>query len=657
MKLTKNSRINVSVLLFFVVLSIIMLWPLPLQMADHLISPVDPLLSTWIFAWDTHQLFTDPFHLFDANIFFPLKNTLAFSEHMIVLSLIAFPISLISGNPILGYNFIQFLAYILCGFTVYLLVSHLTKSRIAGIIAGVIFTFSPYRFRQIGHIQNLTVFWIPLSLLYFHKSIKKPSWKNMGLFALFFVLQALTCSYMGVFFTIPLGIFVLYYLMYLPRANIIPFFKKLLVSAILSGLIIAPFLLPYLQVKREHRFERSLSSNIQFSANILGYATISRFNINVFYGSQSLKNRILINKRDRGKLRPIERGLFPGILTILLAFLAFLLPPYQSRSSGRGIGGTGGSGKIRTAEKLVDFLLLFFVGLAGVIIFSRGLEFAIAGSLIELNQLTIPVYLIIFLLIVKLILSRLSLGNLEESAKLTIIHRNYYLFLGAVAFFLSLGPRMFYITHDFGSGPYMALYKNIVFFKGIRAPGRLGIFVMLSLSVLVGYGVAKLLKMLKKRGRAVLSCIILAFLVYEFICVPLPYETISRKPKEVYEWLASTEGEFGILEYPFFDPQTNKYYMYWSIRHWKNLANGSSGFNPQIFNKLREIAQKRRSFPHREFIQYVKDKVPVKYIIIHLERFTAADKEKILANASNFPKDLKLVHSFEQDDYVYEVLY
>jgi len=143
--------------MFFIVLSIIMLWPLPLQMADHLISPVDPLLSTWIFAWDTHQLFKDPFHLFNANIFFPLKNTLAFSEHMIVLSLIAFPVSLVSENPILGYNFIQFLFYILCGVAGYLLVYHPTKSRIAGII----FAFHPYRFRQVDHIQNLAVFWTP----------------------------------------------------------------------------------------------------------------------------------------------------------------------------------------------------------------------------------------------------------------------------------------------------------------------------------------------------------------------------------------------------------------------------------------------------------------------------------------------------------------
>jgi hypothetical protein len=62
-------------------------------------------------------------------------------------------------------------------------------------------------------------------------------------------------------------------------------------------------------------------------------------------------------------------------------------------------------------------------------------------------------------------------------------------------------------------------------------------------------------------------------------------------------------------------------------------------------------------FPHREFIQYVKTQVPVKYLILHLESFSDTDKEEILKNASEFSEDLKLVEVFEQDDYVFEVIY
>jgi hypothetical protein len=647
MTITKGTKINLSVLCFFIILSVIMLWPLPAHMADAFVSHVDPLLNTWIFDWDTYQLFRDPLHLFDANIFFPLKNTLAFSEHMIVLSLIAFPVSLVSGNPILGYNFVQLLAYILCGFAVYLLVFDLTKSRTAGIVAGIIFAFSPYRFRQLGHIQNITVFWTPLSLLYLHRAVKKPSWKYLLLFGLFFVLQGLSCGYLGVFLAITVGIFVLYYLMFMPPAHRVPFLKRLVVVAVLSGLVIVPFLVPYLQVKKEHRFERTVDSNIQFSANILGYATISRFNKNVFYEAASVANRVAINKMDRGELRPKGRGLFPGVLTILLAVLAFLFPPYASYFPGR----------LRTAEKTVNGLLVFTVGLSGLIIATGGLDFSVAGINISLTHLTNPFYLIIFLFIAKAVMTRFTLSGFDEKKNDAAIHRRFYLFLGVFTCIISFGPRIFFITHDFGVGPYMLLYENIVFFKGIRVPERFGILVMLALSVLAGYGAAKVLALLRRKGKVVFSCVAVAFLIYEFICIPLPYEKISREPEEVYKWLASSKERFAILEFPLIKLQTNKYYMYWSIHHRKKLANGSSGFNPPIFNQLRTIAHERGPFPHREFIHYVKTKVPVKYLILHLKGFPESDKEKILANASSFAEDLRLIRVFEEDDYVFEVIY
>jgi hypothetical protein len=443
--------------------------------------------------------------------------------------------------------------------------------------------------------------------------------------------------------------------MFMPRAQIGPFFKKLVVMAVLSGLIIAPFLIPYLKVKQEHRFARTVESNIQFSANILGYLTISRFNKNVFYEARSVKNRVAINTKDRGKLRPKGRGLFPGILTIVLVLAAFLFPPYASRfPAGSGMGGKSRS---QTALKIVNFGLLFVVVLAGIILFSGGWGFSFLGIRVSLTSLTNPLYLILVLLVLKLILFRVTSRDFDDEMTTAAVHRHFYVFLGVFTFIMSLGPKIFYITHDFGRGPYMFLYENIVLFKGIRVPERFGIFVMLALCVLAGYGVAKMSLLIKKRGAAILTCLFLVFLIYEFICVPFPYEKIPREPDEVYRWLASTKEQFAILEYPLIKLQTNKYYMYWSIFHRKKLANGSSGFNPPVFNQLREIAHQEGPFPHREFIQYVKMQVPVKYLILHLESFSGAEKEAILDNVSRFPDDLRLVRTFEPDDHVFEVIY
>src|SRR5205085_11041397 len=56
-------------------------WPYVSRLRDAVVDTGDPYLSAWILWWDSHQTLTDPLHLFNANLFYPLKYTLAFSEH------------------------------------------------------------------------------------------------------------------------------------------------------------------------------------------------------------------------------------------------------------------------------------------------------------------------------------------------------------------------------------------------------------------------------------------------------------------------------------------------------------------------------------------------------------------------------------------------
>ena len=126
----------------------------------------DPLLNTWILAWDGHALLTDPTHLFDANIFFPLQDTLAYSEHLLGTALPMLPILLISGEPVLSYNVAFLTSFILSGFGLYLLALRYTGNRLAALLAGLAFAFAPYHLSLMGHLSLLTVQWLPLTLLY-----------------------------------------------------------------------------------------------------------------------------------------------------------------------------------------------------------------------------------------------------------------------------------------------------------------------------------------------------------------------------------------------------------------------------------------------------------------------------------------------------------
>jgi len=274
-----------------------------------------------------------------------------------------------------------------------------------------------------------------------------------------------------------------------------------------------------------------------------------------------------------------------------------------------------------------------------------------------MTHLTNPVYFLIFIFIVKLILSRHKLDNANKENRDLIIDRNFYLFLGFIAFILSLGPKIYFISHDFGEGPYMIFYKYFFFFEGIRVPERFGIIVMFALSILAGYGMVNILQFFKSRGKIILCFIISGLLIYEYICVPLQSTKIPREPKEIYIWLSKDKEEYGILEYPFDTHQKNKYYMYYSTFHWKKLANGSSGFNPSLFIKLRKLAHDKKNFPNQKFIKYLKSQVPVRYLILHLANFPEKDRREILLNTVKFSNDLKLVKIFNQNDYIYEIKY
>jgi hypothetical protein len=79
----------------------------------------DPLFVSWIIAWDLHALATDPLNLFNANIFYPVQNTLVLSEHMIAGVPIFAPTYLLTGNLIFSYNTVFLLPFLFSGLTMF----------------------------------------------------------------------------------------------------------------------------------------------------------------------------------------------------------------------------------------------------------------------------------------------------------------------------------------------------------------------------------------------------------------------------------------------------------------------------------------------------------------------------------------------------------
>src|SRR4026208_1386606 len=115
-------------LLLFTALTARMTFPQALHMRGAVHDDGDPLLNAWTLAWGAHHLPRSPVRVFDANIFFPSRWTLAFSETLLVPGLLSAPLRWLGAGPILVHNIVLLSVFTLSGVGTALLVRALTGS-------------------------------------------------------------------------------------------------------------------------------------------------------------------------------------------------------------------------------------------------------------------------------------------------------------------------------------------------------------------------------------------------------------------------------------------------------------------------------------------------------------------------------------------------
>lgn len=567
-KLSKNIKINIAIIILYTVITIILTYPLIMHVGDGL-EQGDPALNTWILAWDVHSILTDPFNLFNANMFFPFThNTLTFSEHLFADMLVAFPIILTTHNPILAYNIILILSFIFSAYGTFSLINYYINDKYSAFIGGVIFAFCTIRFAQIGHLQFLTVQWLPFALLYLDKFLHKENYYDLILLYIFFILQVLSSWYLAFYTAITLSIYglCLFTINEEVRRNLFQrsFQLKSVIFIISAIIVIAPFAFPYLQVAQEYGFTRTLDEVSYFSAN-LGDYFLTPIN-NLVYGKMS--EQFQINRNVS------EHSLFPGLTAVILALYGLCCIKKF---------------KITSEDKI---------------------------------------------------------GLIYTGSE----RQNIYLFILFLTFILSLGsPLHFYhyiINIDL---PYKFLYEYLPGFKSMRVPSRFGIIVMLALSILASYGVAKIIRF--RNHKFLISFFIVVLIITENLYIPWSWGTkpIDDKVPEVYKWLSNDAGNFSIVEIPV-GRITDSKYLYYSTYHWKYLVNGYSGFVPQGYLDIINILQ---NFPSNESIDILRS-IGVKYIIIHSKDIDPNNSSRIEHGLLKYSDCVSLVKVFE-NDYVYEI--
>jgi hypothetical protein len=268
----------------------------------------DPLFSTWRVAWVNHQLFSNPRHLFDANIFYPEPLTLTFSDPVILPALTAGPLLALGVHPVVAYNLLLISGFWLSGIAVYLLVERLAGSSRAAFIAGLMYACCAYRFDHYSHLELQMTQWMPLALLALHSFITTGRWRAAIAFSLAAVAQLYSSMYYAAFFVVYAAIitFALLLVHRPPLKRLAP----LAIGAALAALLALPLDRTY-TAAQPRKGERDVDEIALYSAVPSDYLRAN---------PQSVvwRNRFPPSRQ--------ERGLFPGAGPVALAAIG-VAPP------------------------------------------------------------------------------------------------------------------------------------------------------------------------------------------------------------------------------------------------------------------------------------------------------------------------------------------
>jgi hypothetical protein len=308
-------------------LALLLTWPLASNFAGlgrtHP-NDADGQLSIWNVSWVARTIVVDPLRLYDANIFFPHKLTLAYSEANVLTGTIGVPVYWASRNPWLTLNAVMIFGFASAYAAAYFLMRHLTGSRAASAVAAVLYAFCPYVFSHLSHIQLLMTGGIPLALLLLHRVAdeafrlkaeateehvasgfsRKILYRGLAL-GLALAAQALSCAYYGIFAGLAVGYAALVLASTRTLWTMRRYWIAIAAGAITSIVIVLPFFIPFLEVQDESGFGRSLDDAARWAARPHGYLV-----------SSANAHRWLLNAVRR--FGPWEEVLFPGMLAILL---------------------------------------------------------------------------------------------------------------------------------------------------------------------------------------------------------------------------------------------------------------------------------------------------------------------------------------------------
>lgn len=320
------TKLIASFLIFFLAATYIT-FPLLFKLGEITTGFGDELLIAWIMNWVVHALTTNPIMVFDANIFYPYHNSLAYSDTHFISSIIGIIPWSLFHEPIAMFNFTIISSIILVGFSTYLLAYYLSKDFFASLLSGTLIIFSPAFLDKIVHIQILAIQWVPLAILCFFIYLEKNKLRYLILSCIFFLIQTYN-SFLPGYFILFSWIVIGFFTFLQDRKSIKTFIhRKSTGILVITFFLLIPLAKPYYEVSHEFAYVRDIRDSIHFALQPedLLYA-------NQFTRLQPLLSSFqsLNNYPKNASLKPGYIGLVFSALTVLS--LLYVIKTIKKRS-------------------------------------------------------------------------------------------------------------------------------------------------------------------------------------------------------------------------------------------------------------------------------------------------------------------------------------
>lgn len=579
-------------------------------MSNHIYGGLsDPLCYVWNLAWAKHALLTDPLNLYHSNRLYPLSYSFATTYQPIPLQLIFMPFHILFGNQVWATNATLITTFVLCGFTMFLLIFYWTKNIMVSCIAGCIFAFSPVRLPS-EQLTLLAHFWSPLAVLFLDRYFNSLNIKSLLWCAVFCILQIITAIETGFFLIFILIIYTLFIQRWelLKRKRYILYYL-IGITVFITGVL--PFIYPYQVLQKKYGFGRSFGETIQFSADPVSS-----------YLRAKPENRLYHGMRVADEYSPLpgEERLFQNIVALAIRIFGedFII-------SKIGIERLPGN----ATEKKISLKKFFDT-------WNR-------------KDLDKPLFQGFLTMILGL------LGALFLRKHPSIYYKRLgTIFIGILVFgfVMSLGPVLILYGHlTYLPLPYLIFYYIFPGFSVLRGVYRFMFMVSFGLSVLGGFGmlyleerrqsssIPWLRSSFAKYGIGIVICCIIMAESWS-VPVPMAKVPVGNEIPGVYQWLSKTPIEGALFEIPTIKGSLSKYdtnpryaanrkmyndkeilYLYYSTYHFKKIVNGVGSFLPP---ERQEVFYNLYKLPDSSAVKYFKN-LHITTFILHTDKFEIED--------------------------------